>query len=178
MTAPSRSSASVVAASALRRSDITEALRISPARLARACTATIDRYLGKAPPEALSGAALDVLAIVAYEQPVTHADIRAIRGVDSDAVVETLMARTLIAEDPRFGGRGRPAFLVNTTEFLRRFGLNAPASCRLGLVRRGRTRTRWPPRCFQQHRRTAIISVPGGRQAWPLNTWISNRVPR
>jgi segregation and condensation protein B len=66
-----------------------------------------------------------VLAIVAYEQPVTRADIRAIRGVDSDAVVETLMARKLIAEDPRFGGRGRPAFLVTTTEFLRRFGLSA-----------------------------------------------------
>jgi segregation and condensation protein B len=89
---------------------------------APACSATVERYLGKGPPEALSGAALKVLAIVAYEQPVTRADIRSIRGVDSDAVVETLMARTLIADDPRFGGRGRPAFLVTTPAFLQRFG--------------------------------------------------------
>jgi segregation and condensation protein B len=90
---------------------------------APACTATIERHLGKGAPEALSNAALEVLAIVAYEQPVTRADTRTIRGVDSDAVIETLMARKLIAEDPRFGGRGRPAFLVTTGEFLRRVGL-------------------------------------------------------
>lgn len=141
-----------VAAEPLKRSEITEALRISPARLGRACTvlhadpprglrlldsgdqltlvsapacaATIERYLGQGPPEALlSQAALEVLAIVAYEQPVTRADIRSIRGVDSDGPVETLMARKLIAEDPRFGGRGRPAFLVTTELFLRSFGL-------------------------------------------------------
>jgi segregation and condensation protein B len=92
---------------------------------AASCAATIERYLGKPPPEPLSNAALEVLAIVAYEQPVTRADIRSIRGVDSDAVVETLMARKLVAEDPRFGGRGRPSFLVTTAEFLRRFGLSS-----------------------------------------------------
>lgn len=54
-----------------------------------------------------------------------RADIRAIRGVDRDPVVETLMARRLMAEDPRFGGRGRPAFLVTSSEFLRRFGLTS-----------------------------------------------------
>ena len=145
-----------VAAEPLKRAAITGALRISPARLARACavlradplrglrledagdrlgpvsapacTATVERYVGKGPPEALSGAALEVLAIIAYEQPVTRADIRAIRGVDSDAVVETLMARKLIAEDPRFGGRGRPGFLITTAEFLRRFGLSSLAA--------------------------------------------------
>jgi segregation and condensation protein B len=138
-----------VAAEPLKRSEIAEALRISPARLARACVVlqadpprglrlpetgdqltlvsapacagNIERYLGKGPPEALSQAALEVLAIVAYEQPVTRADIRAIRGVDSDGPVETLMARNLIGEDPRFGGRGRPSFLVTTELFLRRF---------------------------------------------------------
>jgi segregation and condensation protein B len=40
-------------------------------------------------------------------------------------VVETLMARKLVAEDPRFGGRGRPAFLVTTPEFLEYFGLSS-----------------------------------------------------
>jgi chromosome segregation and condensation protein ScpB len=62
--------------------------------------------------EALSQAAFGALSIVAYEQPVTRADIRGMRGVDSDAVVETLMARRLVAENPRFGGRDRPGFLA------------------------------------------------------------------
>jgi segregation and condensation protein B len=66
-----------------------------------------------------------VLAIVAYEQPVTRADIRSIRAVDSDGPVDTVMARKLIAEDPRFGARGRPAFLVTTANFLRHFGLSS-----------------------------------------------------
>ena len=92
---------------------------------APACASTIECYLNKPAPEALSQAALEVLAIVAYEQPVTRADIRAIRGVDPDAPVETLMARKLVAEDPRFRGRGRPSFLVTTEVFLRRFGLGS-----------------------------------------------------
>jgi segregation and condensation protein B len=75
------------------------------------CTPVVERHLGKARPEALTQAALETLSIVAYEQPDTRADMRGIRAVDSDATVETLMARELIAEDPRFGGRGRPAFL-------------------------------------------------------------------
>ena len=64
---------------------------------------------------------------MAYEQPVTRANIRSIRGVDSDGPVETLMARKLIAEDPRFGGRGRPSFLVTSELFLRRFALGSLA---------------------------------------------------
>ncbi|MGI9146112.1 MAG: SMC-Scp complex subunit ScpB [Chloroflexota bacterium] len=44
-----------------------------------------------------------------YEQPVTRADIRDIRSVDSGAVIETLRARGLVAEDARFGGRPRAA---------------------------------------------------------------------
>jgi segregation and condensation protein B len=142
-----------VAAEPLKRSEITETLRISPARLGRACAllnadpprglrlldtgdqltlvsapacaGNIERYLGKGRPEPLSQAAMEVLAIVAYEQPVTRADIRTIRQIDSDAPVETLMARKLIAEDPRFGGRGRPSFLVTTELFLGRFGLGS-----------------------------------------------------
>jgi segregation and condensation protein B len=141
-----------VAAEPLKRSEIAEALRISPARLSRACAllnadpphglrlkdsgerltlvsvpasaSNIERFLNRGVPEALSQAVLEVLAIVAYEQPVTRVDIR---GVDSDGPVETLMVRKLITEDPRFGGRGRPAFLVTTETFLRRFGL-----CSLG----------------------------------------------
>jgi len=142
-----------VAATPLRRTVVAETLRISQGRLSRACTvldadpprglrleesgdqlglvsapecaATVERHLGQPAPEPLSQAALDTLAIVAYEQPVTRADIRTIRGVDSDAVVETLRARGLVAEDARFGGRGRPAFLITTPAFLRYFGLTS-----------------------------------------------------
>jgi len=137
----------------LRRTVVAETMRISQGRLSRACTAlradpprglrleesgdqlglvsapecaaVIERHLGHPAPEPLSQAALDTLAIVAYEQPVTRADIRTIRGVDSDAVIETLRARGLVVEDPRFGGRGRPGFLITTFAFLRYLGLTS-----------------------------------------------------
>src|SRR6266446_2642581 len=92
------------------------------------CADTIERHLRRPAPEPLSQAALDTLGIIAYEQPVTRADIRNIRSVDSDAVVETLRARGLVAEDPRFGGRGRPGFLITTPSFLQYFGLTSPSS--------------------------------------------------
>jgi segregation and condensation protein B len=91
----------------LRLEDSGDQLGLVPAA---SCAATIERYLGKPPPEPLSNAALEVLAMVAYEQPVTRVDIRSIRSVDSEAVVETLVMRKLVAEDPCFGGRGRPPF--------------------------------------------------------------------
>jgi hypothetical protein len=72
----------------------------------------VEAFLHVEPPEALSQAALEVLAIVAYEQPVSRADISHIRGTDSAGVIDTLLARKLIADDARFGGRGRPAFVV------------------------------------------------------------------
>lgn len=78
-----------------------------------------------APPEPLSQAALEVLAIVAYEQPVSRADISHVRGTDSSGLVDTLLARGLIADDTRYGGRGRPSFLVTTDQFLRHMGLSS-----------------------------------------------------
>jgi segregation and condensation protein B len=84
----------------------------------------IDASLRVDPPEALSQTALEALAIqCTYEQPVSRADISRIRGTDSTGVVETLLARGLIADDTRLGGRGRPAFLVTTDRFLRIIGL-------------------------------------------------------
>ncbi len=91
------------------------------------CAGVVERHFGQPVPEPLSQAALEALSIVVYEQPVTRADIRAIRGVDSGAVVETLMSRRLVTEDPRFGGRGRPAFLITTPIFLRTMGLGSLA---------------------------------------------------
>jgi segregation and condensation protein B len=68
-----------------------------------------------------------VLSIVAYEQPITRAEISHIRGTDSSGVIETLLARRLIEDDPRFGGRGRPAFVATTADFLRLLGLSSLA---------------------------------------------------
>jgi segregation and condensation protein B len=82
----------------------------------------------------LSQAALEVLSIVAYEQPITRAEVSHIRWTDNSGVIETLLARRLIEDDPRFGGRGRPSFLATTADFLRSLGLSSlaelpPATC-------------------------------------------------
>lgn len=71
----------------------------------------------------LSKAALETLGIIAYEQPVTRPQIDAIRGVNSDGVVRTLLSRDLISEAGRAEGPGRPILYVTTVEFLNHFGL-------------------------------------------------------
>jgi len=68
-------------------------------------------------------AALETLAIIAYRQPITRAQIEAIRGVDCDAVLHTLLARELICELDRLEQAGRPIVYGTTFEFLRYFGL-------------------------------------------------------
>ena len=70
----------------------------------------------------LSQAALEVLAIIAYKQPVTKAEIEAIRGVRADRVVERLMKRNLVAEKGRSEGIGRPIIYGTTDVFLKQFG--------------------------------------------------------
>jgi chromosome segregation and condensation protein ScpB len=77
--------------------------------------------------EPLSAAAPQVLAIVAYEQPVTRADITRIRGVDSDGVVSLLLARGLIAEQRHFALSGASLPLVTTAALLRYLGLQSLA---------------------------------------------------
>jgi segregation and condensation protein B len=74
----------------------------------------------------LSPAALESLAIVAYRQPVTRAVITSIRGVDSDGVVATLIARGLVEEVGRAKTVGHPALLGTTVRFLEYFGLEKP----------------------------------------------------
>ena len=74
-------------------------------------------------PEPLSQAAMEVLSIVAYEQPITRAEISHIRVTDSSGVIEMLLARRLIEDDPHFGSRGQPAFLATTADFLPSLGL-------------------------------------------------------
>ena len=72
----------------------------------------------------LSRAALETLAIVAYRQPVTQPEIEAVRGVNVDAVVKTLLEHSLIREVGRRQSVGRPILYATTREFLQRFGLN------------------------------------------------------
>ncbi len=72
----------------------------------------------------LSRAALETVAIIAYRQPITQPEIEAIRGVNSDGVVRTLMERHLIKQVGRRETAGRPMLYATTEEFLNHFGLN------------------------------------------------------
>ncbi len=71
----------------------------------------------------LSNAAIEVLAIVAYKQPVTRSMIENIRGVNCDYVVSRLVERGLIEETGRLDAPGRPLLFGTTQEFLRCFGI-------------------------------------------------------
>ena len=73
----------------------------------------------------LSKAALETLAIIAYQQPTTRPYVESIRGVNSDGVINTLLNRGLIEESGRTEGPGRPILYLTTAEFLRHFGLES-----------------------------------------------------
>jgi segregation and condensation protein B len=75
------------------------------------------------PPIRLSLPALETLAVIAYKQPVTVPEINEIRGVDSSAVIATLLDRKLITTAGRKAVIGRPILYKSTKEFLLRFGL-------------------------------------------------------
>jgi segregation and condensation protein B len=85
----------------------------------------IERFLGLEASARLSRAALETLAIVAYQQPVTRPQIEAIRGVSSDGVLKNLLSKGLVAEAGRAEAVGRPVLFITTPEFLQYFGLNS-----------------------------------------------------
>ncbi len=85
----------------------------------------IRRYLNRSGRIRLSYAALETLAIIAYKQPVSRPDIDAIRGVNSEGVISTLLERDLITVQGRSDAPGRPLLYGVTQEFLRYFGLNS-----------------------------------------------------
>jgi len=85
----------------------------------------VERFLGLAATTSLSKAALETLAIIAYQQPVTRPQIEAVRGVNSDSVIKNLLSKGLIEELGRTEGPGRPVLYSTTTEFLQHFGLTA-----------------------------------------------------
>jgi segregation and condensation protein B len=82
----------------------------------------VRRLLGGRPPR-LSRPMLETLAIVAYRQPCTRPEIEAIRGVDADAVLATLLERRLIRIQGRKDAPGRPILYGTTKDFLEVFGL-------------------------------------------------------
>ncbi|MCG0239038.1 MAG: SMC-Scp complex subunit ScpB [Firmicutes bacterium] len=71
----------------------------------------------------LSPAALETLAIIAYRQPITRAEIEAVRGVSVERILDNLLERRLIREVGRRDGPGRPILYGTTQEFLTYFGL-------------------------------------------------------
>jgi len=83
----------------------------------------IERFLGLQLSGKLSTAALETLAIIAYQQPITRAQIEAVRGVNCDGVLRTLTSKGLIEEIGRLEQAGRPILYGTTFEFLQYFGL-------------------------------------------------------
>ena len=85
----------------------------------------VERFLGLEATTHLSRAALETLAIIAYQQPVTRPQIDSIRGVNSDSMMKSLLNKGLILESGRADGPGRPILYSTTPEFLQHFGLNS-----------------------------------------------------
>jgi len=87
----------------------------------------VERFLGLEVTSHLSQASLEVLAIVAFMQPVTRPRIDEIRGVNSDSSLRTLLSLGLIEEVGRMESPGRPILYGSTPEFLQYFGLQSLA---------------------------------------------------
>ena len=88
-------------------------------------SADVQRFLDLEETSRLSRAALEVLAIVAYQEPVTRPQIDAVRGVNSDSVLRTLLRHGLVDEVGRTDGPGRPFIYATTSDFLNHFGLTS-----------------------------------------------------
>jgi len=82
----------------------------------------VETLLGLENSSRLSQAALETLAIIVYQQPITRPQIEAIRGVSCDGVLKTLLGRGLIEEVGRAETPGRPMLFGVTSEFLQHFG--------------------------------------------------------
>jgi segregation and condensation protein B len=85
----------------------------------------IEKYIGRERIQSLSQAGLETLAVIAYKQPVTKAEVEEIRGVRCDYVINTLVNRGFIHEVDRMDTPGRPILYGTTDLFLRSFGLTS-----------------------------------------------------
>ncbi len=85
----------------------------------------VERFVIEGQSTRLTAAALETLAIVAYKQPISRAQVSSIRGVDVDGVIRTLQQRGYIAELSRDTGPGNAVLFGTTQSFLERMGLNS-----------------------------------------------------
>ena len=85
----------------------------------------VEHFLGLEATTHLSRAALETLAIIAYQQPVTRPQVDSIRGVNSDGMMKSLLSKGLVQESGRADGPGRPILYSTTPEFLQHFGLSS-----------------------------------------------------
>jgi segregation and condensation protein B len=85
----------------------------------------IERFLGLEATAHLSRAALETLAMIAYQQPVTRPQIDSVRGVNSESMLKSLLNKGLIFESGRTEGPGRPILYSTSPEFLQHFGLSS-----------------------------------------------------
>ncbi|WP_243458179.1 SMC-Scp complex subunit ScpB [Sporosarcina sp. Te-1] len=85
----------------------------------------IAKMLENPSPKSMTQASMEVLAIIAYKQPVTRIEIDDLRGVKSEGPLQTLVAKGLIMEKGRLEGSGRPILYGTTELFLDRFGLES-----------------------------------------------------
>jgi len=88
-----------------------------------ACAKWVRQLFPAPKPSRLSAPALETLAIIAYRQPITRADVEAVRGVNIDGVLQTLMERGLVKIAGRAEIPGRPLLYETTQFFLDHFGL-------------------------------------------------------
>lgn len=90
-------------------------------------SADVERLLGLESSSRLSRAALEALAIIAYQEPITRPQIDSIRGVNSDGVLKSLLSKGLVQEVGRAEAPGRPILYSTTPDFLQYFGLSSIA---------------------------------------------------
>ena len=88
-------------------------------------TGYVERFVLEGQSARLSSAALETLAIVAYKQPISRAQVASIRGVNVDGVIRTLEQRGYIAEIARDPGPGQAVLFGTTAQFLERLGLGS-----------------------------------------------------
>jgi segregation and condensation protein B len=85
----------------------------------------VEKFLGLEAITRFTRASLETLAIIAYKQPITRPGIDAIRGVNSDGVLKSLLSKGLIEEAGRADSPGRPIYFTTTADFLTNFGLSS-----------------------------------------------------
>lgn len=91
------------------------------------CAPWVERYVLAGQSTRLSAAALETLAIIAYKQPLSRAQVASIRGVDPDGVIRTLQARGYVTEVGRDSGPGQAILFGTTPSFLEKLGVNSLA---------------------------------------------------